>query len=104
MSGTIRMDQKGDVALVTIDHPARFNAMSRAMWAQLKAVFEQIQLSAQVRCVVIKGEGAHFCAGGDISEYAEFRFQQTSLRHFHEVEVGGGLKSMLDCVWGRTGG
>jgi enoyl-CoA hydratase/carnithine racemase len=97
MSGTIRMDQKGDVALVTIDHPARFNAMSRAMWAQLKAVFEQIQLSAQVRCVVIKGEGAHFCAGGDISEYAEFRFQQTSLRHFHEVEVWGGLQSMLDC-------
>jgi enoyl-CoA hydratase len=97
MSGTILLDQKGHLALVTIDHPARFNAMSRAMWAQLKTVFERIQISAEVRCVVIKGEGAHFCAGGDISEYADFRFQTESLRHFHEVEVWGGLQAMLSC-------
>lgn len=97
MSGSIRMAQTGGLMVVTMDHPARFNAMSRAMWAQLKAVFEQIQRRADVRCVLIKGEGAHFCAGGDISEYADFRFQQTSLRHFHEVEVWGGLQAMLDC-------
>ena len=97
MSGTIRLEQAGHLAVVTLDHPARFNAMSRAMWAQLKTVFEQIQYSTDVRCVVIKGEGAHFCAGGDISEYADFRFQAESLRHFHEVEVWGGLKAMLDC-------
>jgi enoyl-CoA hydratase len=97
MSGTIRLEQDGHLAAVTIDHPARFNAMSRAMWAQLKTVFEQIQLSADVRCVVIQGEGAHFCAGGDISEYADFRFQAESLRHFHEVEVWGGLQAMLNC-------
>lgn len=97
MSGTIRMEQTGGLTVVTIDHPARFNAMSRAMWAQLKAVFEQIQRHVDTRCVLIKGEGAHFCAGGDISEYADFRFQQSSLRHFHEVEVWGGLQAMLDC-------
>lgn len=97
MSGTIRLEQAGHLAVVTLDHPARFNAMSRTMWAQLKTVFEQIQFSTDVRCVVIKGEGAHFCAGGDISEYVDFRFQAESLRHFHEVEVWGGLKAMLDC-------
>ncbi|WP_210546294.1 enoyl-CoA hydratase/isomerase family protein [Rhodoferax sp. PAMC 29310] len=97
MSGTIRSAQVGHLSVVTIDHPARFNAMSRAMWAQLKTVFEQIQHNADVRCVVIKGEGAHFCAGGDISEYADFRFQEESLRHFHENEVWGGLQAMLDC-------
>ena len=97
MSGTIQMVQSGGVACVTLDHPARFNAMSRAMWAQLKAVFEQIQHCTDIRCVVIQGEGAHFCAGGDISEYAAFRFEEASLRHFHEVEVWGGLQAMLNC-------
>ena len=97
MSGTIRFERAGHLAMVTIDHTARFNAMSRAMWAQLKTVFEQIQLITEVRCVVIQGEGAHFCAGGDISEYADFRFQTESLRHFHEVEVWGGLQAMLNC-------
>ncbi len=97
MSGTIRLEQVGKVAVVNLAHAARFNAMTRAMWAQLKVVFEQIQHSSDVRCVVIKGEGAHFCAGGDISEYADFRFNPTSLRHFHEVEVWSGLQAMLNC-------
>lgn len=97
MTGTLQMAHTGNVACVTIDHPARFNAMSRAMWVQLKAVFEQIQHNRDIRCVVIQGEGAHFCAGGDISEYADFRFEESSLRHFHEVEVWGGLQAMLNC-------
>jgi enoyl-CoA hydratase len=97
MSGTIRLEQTGHLAVVTIDHSARFNAMSRAMWTQLKTVFEQIQFSTEVRCVVINGEGPHFCAGGDISEYADFRFQAESLRHFHEVLVWGGLQAILNC-------
>ena len=97
MSGTVRWAQKDHVATVTIDHPARFNAMSRAMWGQLQGMFEQIQCSTDVRCVVIQGQGTHFCAGGDISEYVDFRFEATSLRHFHEVEVWGGLQAMLDC-------
>jgi enoyl-CoA hydratase/carnithine racemase len=47
--------------------------------------------------VVVLGKGAHFCAGGDISEYASFRFQEATLREFHEVDVWGGLNAMLAC-------
>jgi enoyl-CoA hydratase/carnithine racemase len=39
----------------------------------------------------------HFCAGGDISEYPDFRFDEMQLRHFHEVEVWGGLQAVLAC-------
>ena len=85
------------VALVTISHPGKFNAMSRSMWLQLRAGFEALQDTADVRCVVVRGEGGHLCAGGDISEYASFRFEEQSLRAFHEDEVWGGLQAMLDC-------
>lgn len=97
MAGVIRFEQKGSVAWVTLNYPARFNAMSRHMWRELQAVFEQIQQSTDVRCVVVSGEGAHFCAGGDISEYMDFRFNSASLRDFHERDVWGGLQAMLDC-------
>jgi enoyl-CoA hydratase/carnithine racemase len=66
------------------------------MWRALRAVFQQIQLDGTIACVVVRGEG-HFCAGGDISEYAGFRFEESSLRDFHENDVWGGLQAMLDC-------
>jgi len=71
--------------------------MTRAMWLQLRDVFREISARADLRCVLVQGAGAHFCAGGDISEYPAFRFEQESLMHFHEVEVWGGLQAMLDC-------
>lgn len=85
------------VVQVTLRHTGRLNAMSRGMWQQLRAVFKDIQRSHDVRCVLIEGEGAAFCAGGDISEYPGFRFDAAALREFHEGDVWGGLSAMLDC-------
>ena len=85
------------LALVTLSHPGKFNAMSRSMWRELRAGFVQLQTTPGVRCVMVRGEGGHFCAGGDISEYAAFRFEEHSLRAFHEDDVWGGLQAMLDC-------
>ena len=99
MSGQVLLAFSGQTAHVTLSHAGKFNAMSRAMWQQLRAVFEELQKSSVdvVRCVLLQGANGHFCAGGDISEYADFRFQEASLRDFHENDVWGGLQAMLDC-------
>ncbi|PJI98253.1 enoyl-CoA hydratase/carnithine racemase [Acidovorax sp. 69] len=98
MSGEVLMDvSEGGVVHVTLRHPGRLNAMSRPMWRQLRAVFDGIQRSSDVRCVLIVGEGGAFCAGGDISEYPGFRFDAAALRDFHENDVWGGLNAMLMC-------
>jgi enoyl-CoA hydratase len=95
--GHIQQTLQGSIARVTISHVPRFNAMSRVMWRELRSVFESIQRNRDVRCVVIAGEGGHFCSGGDISEYSAFRFEEATLRDFHENDVWGGLNAMLDC-------
>ncbi|GKT18036.1 enoyl-CoA hydratase/isomerase family protein [Acidovorax sp. SUPP2522] len=106
-----RADMAGDIGVERVDgadgapgvvrvvlrHPGRLNAMSRAMWRQLRAVFEQLQADDGARCVLIEGEGDAFCAGGDISEYPAFRFDREALRDFHETDVWGGLAAMLAC-------
>lgn len=97
MKGQVSLAVAGTVARVTLSHPGKLNAMSRVMWLELRAVFEGIQQDAALRCVVLAGEGGNFCAGGDISEYAAFRFEEASLRHFHDEQVWGGLQAMLDC-------
>jgi len=93
----IRVEREGALALVTLSNPARLNAMTRGMWLQLRAAFAELQEDAQLRCVLIRGEGGAFCAGGDISEYPGFRFDEAQLAHFHENEVWGALQALLDC-------
>lgn len=97
MTGTIRVERLGSLTQVTLSHPAKFNAMSRNMWRELRRVFEGVQHDSSVRCVLVVGEGGHFCAGGDIAEYPGFRFSEAGLRDFHENDVWGGLQAMLDC-------
>ena len=97
MRAGIGLTQQGGVARVTLHHPARFNAMTRQMWRDLRRVFVDLAHQDDLRCVLVSGEGAHFCAGGDISEYPDFRFEVASLRQFHEGEVWPALQAMLDC-------
>lgn len=82
---------------VQLRHDGRLNAMSRAMWRQLRAVFERVQADDTARCVLLQGADGAFCAGGDISEYPAFRFDAQQLRAFHEDDVWGGLAAMLAC-------
>ena len=95
--GSIDWQQSGALATVTLSNPARMNAMTRAMWLQLREAFLDIATRNDLRCVLVQGAGGNFSAGGDISEYPAFRFDPASLMHFHEVEVWGGLQAMLAC-------
>jgi enoyl-CoA hydratase len=97
MTASIRLRSEGPIAFVTLANASRLNAMTRAMWRELRAVFEGLAQDSSLRCVVVAGEGSAFCAGGDISEYPSFRFDEASLREFHENEVWAALAAMLAC-------
>ncbi len=98
------------MARIVLRNPARRNAMTRAMWRLLRTHVETINSYQNnscsgniekdfrpIRCIIIAGEGGHFCAGGDISEYPDFRFQEESLRSFHEEDVAPALHALLAC-------
>lgn len=97
MPAEISLLTEGPLARVVLSNPGKFNAMSRAMWRELRAVFTRIAADASLRCVLVQGEGGHFCAGGDIAEYPAFRFDPASLADFHENDVWGALAAMLAC-------
>lgn len=97
MNGQIELRRDGALAFVTLSQPAKFNAMSRAMWRQLRELFLALHAEPELRVIVLEGQGGHFCAGGDIAEYTDFRFEPEGLRAFHEGDVWGGLSAVLDC-------
>lgn len=52
-----------------LNRPAKRNALNDGLIAQLQIAFTN--LPSQVAAVVLSGEGAHFCAGLDLSELTE---------------------------------
>ena len=54
------------VAQVTMSRPAVFNAFDEAMIGELDAAFAALADDAQVRVIVLAGEGRHFSAGADL--------------------------------------
>ena len=66
-------DRAGGVALITIDRPSARNAMTFAMWEELREAVLALDCRADVRVVVITGAGGRaFVSGTDIAEFAAF--------------------------------
>lgn len=78
----LRSDE-GGVARLTLNRPAQFNSLSRAMLEALIAEIDAIAADPGVRVVVLAGEGKAFCAGHDLKEMRSNRnlqFQQDLFR------------------------
>src|SRR3954453_1582871 len=58
------------VAVVTIDRPARRNALNLQAWRDLAAAFRALAADRDVRLAVFTGADGAVCAGADISEFA----------------------------------
>jgi enoyl-CoA hydratase/carnithine racemase len=63
----LRETRDGDVAILTLDYPARRNALAMQMRAELAEAFDRLEGDANLRCIVVTGGGGNFSAGGDIS-------------------------------------
>ena len=68
MSDHLRIDVDGHVAVLTLNRPAKRNAMTAAMWADLPGVLTELAGDDAVRVLVVTGAGPSFCAGADISD------------------------------------
>ncbi len=65
----LRVETAGPVLHLRLMRPAKRNAISDPLLAQIHTVL--VNLPADIRAMVISGEGEHFCAGLDLSELVE---------------------------------
>jgi 2-(1,2-epoxy-1,2-dihydrophenyl)acetyl-CoA isomerase len=71
MTSAILLARDGPVATLTLNRPASLNALDAAMMDALVAHSAALAADDTLRCVVIRGAGKHFMAGGDIRHFAE---------------------------------
>jgi len=62
---------RGQVAVVTLNRPARRNALSAALLASLRSSLAELSAEAAVRAVVLTGADPAFCAGLDLTELGQ---------------------------------
>ena len=60
-------ERQGDIAIVTLNRPAKRNALSEEQWRLLKKTFDTFE--PEIRAAVLTGAGQHFCAGLDLAEH-----------------------------------
>ncbi len=66
----IRYEVADGIAMVTLNRPDIFNAMSMVMMNEIIDAFDQSDSDDAVRAVIITGEGKAFCGGADLSKGA----------------------------------
>jgi enoyl-CoA hydratase len=111
---------RGDdgVAVLTLDRPAKLNALNAEMMAELESVLQEIERSPLAAGLIITGAGEKaFAAGADLSEIASagfeaFRLAERGQQIFRRLELaaypsiaaingyalGGGLELAMACT------
>lgn len=71
MSTDILTQAENGIAIVTLNRPERYNALTREMLSELGAVLSGLAEDPAIGCVVLTGAGKAFCSGGDVKVQAQ---------------------------------
>lgn len=67
VTANIIVERSGGIVRVTLNRPQRRNAILPEMWAELTAIFEEIDLCPTDQVVVLSGADGSFCSGADVA-------------------------------------
>ncbi|MDK9702003.1 MAG: enoyl-CoA hydratase-related protein [Sulfuritalea sp.] len=96
MTPDILCQRDDGIATVTLFNPDKLNALNAAMWRLLRATMDELSADGSLRCIIVRGEGAVFAAGGDLEEFRTARANVDLALAYHEA-VGEALAAIESC-------
>jgi 2-(1,2-epoxy-1,2-dihydrophenyl)acetyl-CoA isomerase len=93
MPDSILLHVQDRVAFITFNRPERLNAIDLGMAQAFREAIDGLAARDDVRALVLRGAGAAFIAGGDITLFGGDRAQAAAtiaqlIDHFHAATVG----------------
>ena len=64
---TLSLSLDQGIAEIRLNRPEKSNAMTEAMWQEIRLAFEWADSTPAVRVVILSGAGRNFCAGIDLA-------------------------------------
>ncbi len=68
---SLRLNREGDIAVISLNRPEKRNALSLQMMCELDDALAEVGRDAEIRVVILRGEGAAFSAGHDLRELVD---------------------------------
>ena len=96
MAPNILCQRDGAIATVTLFNPDKLNALNALMWRRLRETMSELAADEALRCVILRGEGLVFAAGGDLEEFRTARATVDLALAYHEA-VGAALAAIESC-------
>lgn len=88
----VNFEQKGAVAILTIDRPEALNALNSQVLSDLDEAITKVEAADDVHAVILTGAGRSFVAGADIGEMKGFSARDGKKFGVH----GGGVFLRLE--------
>lgn len=88
VEGAVHLEVNGGIASVTFDRPQARNAMTWAMYEQLRVICEQLREDRAVRAVRFQGAGGEaFVAGTDIAQFQDFKSGEDGISYERRIDA-----------------
>lgn len=108
-SETVLLKKQENIAIVTLNRPERYNAVTDELVTRLNEIIAEIRNDNQIRAVVLTGAGKGFSAGADMESFGKLspedgrayitRVYQTLLRNFQTLK-----KPIIGAINGTAAG
>ena len=111
MAGALKSTSEGGTLILTLSNPEHRNALGPEIYAAGVEALNAAENNPEIRSVVITGEGATFCAGGDLQrllanrqEPAEVQAQSVDALHSWIDSIRTFPKPVIAAVEGAAAG
>jgi 2-(1,2-epoxy-1,2-dihydrophenyl)acetyl-CoA isomerase len=84
---TVLVDRADGVVTVTMNRPAKKNAVNPTMWRELQECFVEVSKRSDDRVLILTGAGGAFCSGADLGDVDLSVHPSSLMRTVGEVAV-----------------
>jgi enoyl-CoA hydratase/carnithine racemase len=79
---TIRVDNDGPAAVITLDRPDKRNAISTQLMDEVIAAMGAADADSRIRAVILTGGPSYFAAGADLNEALQVKTAEQGMSYF----------------------
>src|SRR5438552_4118896 len=94
MTETVIFEREGPIGRLRLNRPAKLNAQTPQMWAELRELGWTLRDERDLRCLVVSGEGRAFSSGIDLAEITG----QDGLGAAAQVKPGAGADRLVAMI------